>query len=109
MRREEGSSTSEGRYYRSFTSGTTAERHYRNPRRPRAPLREKFGKKYAQGRYYRWLTERHYRPSGTTAHYERYYHPSGTTAFQGAVLPAMRDGFQPELPPVVSLRPNYYI
>ena len=52
--------------------------------------------------------ERYYRPGGTTARYEWYYRPSGTSANQGAVLPDPRDGFHPELPPIVSLRPNYY-
>lgn len=62
-----------------------------------------FGSKYAHERYYRPGV------SGTTAHDERYYRSSGTTAIPGAVLPALRDQFQAELPPDVSLRPNYYI
>ena len=62
-----------------------------------------FSSKYARQRYYRpWM-------SGTTARAvllpvrERYYRQPA------AVLPALRNGFQPELSPVVSLRPNYYI
>ena len=62
-----------------------------------------FGSKYAQERYYRPLA------SGTTARTRAVLPPERYYRQPAAVLPALRDGFQPELPPVVSFRPNYYI
>ena len=82
--KEERARPGRQRYYRPSPSGTTAPATLPEPRESEEMRRQVRARAVLP-------------PPG-----ERYYRQSG------AVLPALRDGFEPELPPVVSLRPNYY-